>query len=199
MFKMCKGSCHQCAAAAAAEGISPPEIFPRSVLERAVSPSPPSPPLPPSPPSPPSPAQRRSRRAAKERGVGAASGGAARGGAARAAIGKVGARRRRRRALEDQEEAEVESVEAEAADADPMAGGERASEASGRQFARRAAETEAQREPESESEQLRQRVVLVWQVMLLLAAAYCVHRTCSKRCGGGKSAPNESGAKRVAL
>ena len=92
-------------------------------------------------------------------------------------------------------------MEAEAADADPMAGGERASEASGRQFARRAAETEAQREPESESEseQLRQRVVLVWQVMLLLAAAYCVHRTCSKRCGGGKSAPNESAAKRVAL
>ena len=39
----------------------------------------------------------------------------------------------------------------------------------------------------------------VWEVMLLLAAAYCVHRTCLKRCAGGKSTPNEGGAKRVAL
>ena len=36
--------------------------------------------------------------------------------------------------------------------------------------------------------------------MLLLAAAYCVHRAWLKRCGGGgKSTPNEGGAKRVAL
>ena len=51
---------------------------------------------------------------------------------------------------------------------------------------------------ESESEQLRQRVVLVWEVMLVLAAAYCAHRTCSRRCAGGKSA-HEVGAKRIAL
>jgi len=192
MRSTCKASCHQCdrdpTAAAAAEG-----------LHRAASPSSPSPPPPPSPPSPPSPAQKRTRREPKERGRG----GAAVGGAARAALGNVGARRRRRRALEQEAAGEEAAggVPVEAAErARPTASRESASEASGAQFARRAAETEARREPlaESESEQLRQRVVLVWEVMLVLAAAYCAHRTCSRRCAGGKSA-HEVGAKRIAL